>query len=669
MKLAQITVAAFLAASSGLATDTAAANRLLILIRNNDLVSLKAAIAQGVGVNARADRNTTPLMYAAAFGSLDSLQVLQAAGADVNAQNAFGATALMWAVTEPAKVRLLLEHGADVNAKSSTGRTALLIAALHNGSDGVVDLLIAKGADMHAGDNRGLTFLLAASAACNSRQVRIAVSNGLDVNAKDASLGFTPLMNAAGNGDLESVKLLIAKGARVNDVSAQDPIVVLRGPIDLGYYTPLMLASLYGPPAIVDTLLRAGAKVDAKDIRGRTALHYAVSTEAQNPEIVESLLQAGLDPAAKDLTGQSVVDWASKYAHPAVLRLLGGSPAAPLEHASASNPAAATRQIATRQISTRAAVERSLHLLETVSGSFMKNGGCVACHAQNLTALAAKFAKAHAFGVDEPGLQAQLGELKAAYLKTGDRLLQRYDGGGAIDTLDYAMLHFEAADYPPDSITDAIVYNMVSEQMADGSWIRGGALQRAGPSPAARAPMQDSDIVRTAMAVRALKTYGWEGRRADLTSHVDAARLWLLRAKPVYNEESAMQILGLFWAGETAGTIQGLGRKLIGQQGPGGGWSQNPWLPEDSYATGQTLFALSEAGIIGAADPVYRRGVQFLLRTQREDGSWYVKSRAPKLQPYFQSGFPYDHDQWISMAGTAWAAIALAIASPPPAAL
>ena len=226
------------------------------------------------------------------------------------------------------------------------------------------------------------------------------------------------------------------------------------------------------------------------------------------------------------------------------------------------------------------------------------------------------------------------------------------------------MLHLAAVDYPADGMTDAMVYNMVSEQMADGSWIRGGAVQRGGPSPAARAPMQDSDIVRTAQALRAIRTYGWEGRKADLNSHVEAARLWLLRAKPVYNEEFVMQLLGLYWAGEKAATIGLQGRKLIEQQATNGGWSQNPYLPTDSYATGQTLFALSEAGILKPADPVYRRGVDYLLRTQHEDGSWHVKSRSPELQPYFQSGFPYDHDQWISMAATAWATIALALASP-----
>ncbi len=47
----------------------------------------------------------------------------------------------------------------------------------------------------------------------------------------------------------------------------------------------------------------------------------------------------------------------------------------------------------------------------------------------------------------------------------------------------------------------------------------------------------------------------------------------------------------------------------------------------------------------GASDPVYRRGVDYLLRTQQEDGTWHVVTRALGFQPYFQSGFPYDHDQ------------------------
>jgi squalene cyclase len=66
-----------------------------------------------------------------------------------------------------------------------------------------------------------------------------------------------------------------------------------------------------------------------------------------------------------------------------------------------------------------------------------------------------------------------------------------------------------------------------------------------------------------------------------------------------------------------------------------------------------------------ASDPVYRRGVRFLLETQRPDGSWHVKSRALGFQPYFESGYPYGHDQWVSCGGAAWATMALALSEEP----
>jgi hypothetical protein len=95
-----------------------------------------------------------------------------------------------------------------------------------------------------------------------------------------------------------------------------------------------------------------------------------------------------------------------------------------------------------------------------------------------------------------------------------------------------------------------------------------------------------------------------------------------------------------------------------------GGWSQLAGLDSDAYATGQALYALNTAGNMSVSDPVYRKGIDYLLRTQADDGTWLVKSRSIWLQPYFESGFPYGHDQWISTAATAWAATALAYTVP-----
>jgi N-acyl-D-amino-acid deacylase len=86
-------------------------------------------------------------------------------------------------------------------------------------------------------------------------------------------------------------------------------------------------------------------------------------------------------------------------------------------------------------------------------------------------------------------------------------------------------------------------------------------------------------------------------------------------------------------------------------------------MESSAYSTGKTLYALHAAGL-SVSDPAYQRGVQYLLNTQQEDGSWYVKTRAAGFQPYFDNGFPYGVDQWISAAGTSWATMALTLATP-----
>jgi hypothetical protein len=124
-----------------------------------------------------------------------------------------------------------------------------------------------------------------------------------------------------------------------------------------------------------------------------------------------------------------------------------------------------------------------------------------------------------------------------------------------------------------------------------------------------------------------------------------------------------MQLLGLEWAGRDRRSLEEPLKKLMALQRTDGGWAQTADLASDAYATGSVLYTMHELGV-PANDSAYRRGVTYLLRTQLEDGSWHVASRAPKFQPYFQSGFPHDHDQWISAAATAWGAMALSYAVP-----
>ena len=126
-----------------------------------------------------------------------------------------------------------------------------------------------------------------------------------------------------------------------------------------------------------------------------------------------------------------------------------------------------------------------------------------------------------------------------------------------------------------------------------------------------------------------------------------------------------MQLLGLRWTDTDPATVRVRAAQLLARQQPDGGWAQRPGFPTDAYATGQALYALHEAFGLPVSSAEYQRGVKYLVDTQFQDGSWHVISRSVKFQPYFESGFPHGHDQWISSAGTAWAAMALALTRPP----
>ena len=106
-------------------------------------------------------------------------------------------------------------------------------------------------------------------------------------------------------------------------------------------------------------------------------------------------------------------------------------------------------------------------------------------------------------------------------------------------------------------------------------------------------------------------------------------------------------------------------KELTATQRADGGWSQLATMGSDAYATGEALYALNAAGKMPTTNPVYQKGVKYLLRTQGADGAWHVASRSIWVQPYFESGFPHGHDQWISAAGTSWAAMALSLTVEP----
>jgi ankyrin repeat protein len=552
----------------------------------------------------------------------------------------------MWAAGDINKVRLLLAKGANVNARSNFARTPLIIAALHNSSHEIARLLIDKGADVTACDKKNFCVLEAAAQGNDTATVRMVLARGANVKAKDET-GTDSLMWAAINGNVEVAKLLLKNGSDVNAVAIESFFTVKNGPLEIGRFTPLLCAIPYGPPELVKLLIYSGANIDARDARGMTSLMLAVSTDRPNVEIIRLLLAKGADPSIRSKRGETTFDWANKFHDPEVLDAL--------KMTSAAIPVAKSTVAITNRNNTeiKASVEKSLALLQNTNGRFINTGGCVACHGQNLTGMAASVARAHGARVDDK-LDAEMAR-NTAVLQGGleQLFLQLVDPPPGVEGMEYSLLHMGESHIPASRAVDAAVLYIAARQREDGNWpyLAGGV-----PRP----PIQDGDFFSTAIGIRCLQLYKIPGRGMEFQEQVRRAGMWLNNAQPLSTEDRVMQLLGLQWAGMPA---ESRTKELLALQRDDGGWAQTPWLQSDAYATGQVLYALHEEGI-PATDPAYVRGVAYLQNTQRPDGSWHVSSRAPKFQPYFQSGFPYDDDQWISSAATAWAAMGMAYAIP-----
>jgi ankyrin repeat protein len=613
-------------------------------IRNNDLAGLRRLV-QKSGANTSDSRHITPLMYAAALGSLDAVKLLVEAGAAVNTANDFGATPLMWCAGDLAKVRYLLSKGASVTARSKAGRMPLSIAAAYDGSVEIARLMIEKGADVKAVDESGASVLEIAASVNNLEVARLLLAKGADVNTTD-KCGYTALGNAVSAGDrsAELAKLLLDHGAKVNVSSGDTGEIVKNGKIRIGWMTPLLLAVPQAEYPVVEMLVKAGAKVNAKDIRGLTPLMLAVATDHADPRIVRFLLENGADPRIVSEDGETVLDWARKYRNPEVMRALGLAPE--MLPAEPAHPAAGR--------SVPAAIQAGVAVMQGAGAKFLETGGCISCHAQHMTGLAVAAARAGGVKVDA-ALEAE--QARAAVLLRGgleQTLFQVVDPITGVDSLEFSLMQMAASDVPPALSTDALVFHVAAMQRQEGDWPNYGL---------ARPPLEDGGFQHTAKGIRALQLYLIPGRKAEFEERIARAAESLRSNSPITTEDRTMQLLGIRWANRKA--PQERVQELIALQRADGGWGQTNDLPNDAYATGEALYALHETGM-PATDAVYCKGVEYLLRTQQPDGSWHVKTRAAGFQPYFESGFPHHHDQWISQSGTAWAVIALSCAAPKP---
>jgi hypothetical protein len=303
----------------------------------------------------------------------------------------------------------------------------------------------------------------------------------------------------------------------------------------------------------------------------------------------------------------------------------------------------------------RRAIERGLKRLDEGSGNYVTNRQCFSCHHQATAITALATARKRGFEINRDRLTEQIDFTMRTWRGREERLRKGNGSEGGNTMVAYALYALEQGGYAPDETTAALVEYLLDRQRADGSW----------PALANRPPTEGSAYPNAALALRGLQVYGpAKGAKDadDLRRRIDAAtakaRDWVLRSKPVTTEDKVGHLRALVVLGTAKEQIETARLALLKEQRDDGGWAQLPDLGSDAYATGTVLVALKMAGL-RTDDAAYRKGVAYLVRTQRDDGAWIVETRSRPVQKFFDNGDPGGKSQFISFSATGWATLAL----------
>jgi len=611
------------------AAETRAAEPLFQAIQKSDAVAMKSLLATGLDPNARDPEDTPALMDAVLYGDAKCVKLLLDRGADPNAADKAGATALMWAVPDVAKVKLLVAAGADVNAVSKNlGRTPLLIAASYPGSVAVLQVLVDHGANIHAKDRRGTHALGRAAVSADVDVVRFLVEHGCDPN--EAGYGTNVRYARQYRPTLD---YLLSKGANVEKDA-------------------LAMTAHWQDPKLIEAWIERGADVNARAAPyNRTALMTATASEQSGAPLVKLLLEKGADPNAEDSEGERPLDWALYRADRdkiAALEQFGATRGHGPRQKMYPNPEAGGIADA------RMSVERAVNLLLPTAPVGYQRRGCISCHSQALVAMAAAEARKKGIAINEEMAQTNLKQIEASHKSVAELAMQGDQPGGNIIAIGYVMMALAAEQHPFDKITAQLNHAAAALQMPDGSWT---------PNGVSRPPMEDTLVTATAMGARSLTLYTIAGRKHQLNENVRRAQHWLLAVDARSAEDRAMKLMGLVWTKAPKSVVDAAVRQVLAQEQTGGGWPQRDGMEPDAYATGISLYALHVAGVPPTND-AYLKGVRYLQQNQYQDGSWLVKTRSYPTQVYFESGYPFGNNQFISAGAASWSALAIAYTLP-----
>ena len=611
--------------TAGSSTPAAGDAALLEALRRDDPLAVAAATGTDT-INAPDDTGATPLMHAVIYSRPAIVEQLLDRGANVNAANAFGSTALMWAAPRTAIVRMLVARGAAVNAKASDGTTAIVVAARVGNLETMNALIRGRRRPDRAGDALpaadGCVLLPASWRA--SRVSRIAEGHAA---VRSASSGAT-----CSRGEPTRLRRLLTAGANPSEPL---PLVTITMP------TYFAVARQGGVDAL-KLLEKAGVDPNVRGGRGWTALMLVAADDDPSLPALRHLIAGGADVNAKDDEGRTALDWALTRGETAAAKLLreAGGVTSPL-------PPAPVRSAAT--LTPRDAVARAIARLQPVGPGFSTRTRCNSCHNQNLPNVAVHAARDKGVSLDETLVTHAFDVTQQNWRGRREiTLLGNTNVAGFELNVAYGLFDLAETGAKPTPVSEVMILGLAERQGADGSWPREFDI---------RPPLTTTTIMSTALALRGLELRAAGTARGDGGADRPRGR-FLRRAVPTDTQDQTFKLLGLLWAGGTAGEIAKERAALIAWQR---GWRLGP---ESVDGTGRLRDGTDPLRVARRGRrrgcPVYRKGVDYLLRTQLDDGTWFVRSRAFGFQPYFETGFPHGRSQFISTAATAWAATAIA---------
>jgi squalene-hopene/tetraprenyl-beta-curcumene cyclase len=300
------------------------------------------------------------------------------------------------------------------------------------------------------------------------------------------------------------------------------------------------------------------------------------------------------------------------------------------------------------------AIERGLAFLVKDAVTWRKERNCVTCHHGTMTIWALSEAKSQGYPVTAEILSDMVQWTKDRFAPRASGPPASQPGVASVPQIYLGTMSQNLPILSRDEI-NRVAMHLAARQQEDGAW-------ELPPPPNGPPPTWES---RETMALWAL--LAWEPYVPADTQEAAAARAsrektvaWLTKITPSDTVQSlTLRLLLDARRGAPAEQVQLAIDRILKRQDADGGWHQADDLHSDAYATGQALYALSFAGVIGDR-PEIQRAVSFLAATQRDDGSWPMESRGhPGVKPYANQ-VP------ITYFGSAWAVLGLVRYVPPP---